>query len=60
MVVAMGVTVEKAVAMAGVIVAFVAGAIVLMCVAMTMVGMVVIMAVARVGVFIACHWCPRV
>ena len=73
-VVAVGVTVEKAVAMAGVIVVIVprpivlvsmtamvvAGAPRLMSVAMTMAGMVVIMAVARVGVFVACHWCPRV
>jgi len=72
-VVAVGVTMEKAVAMAGVIVAIVARPTVLipvppmvltraprlMPVAMIMAGMVVIMAVARMGVFIGCHWCPE-
>ena len=58
-VVAVGVTVEKAVAMAGVVVALMARAPRLMPVAMIMAGMVVIMAVARVGVFIGCHWWPE-
>ena len=55
----MGVTVEKAVAMAGVTVVVVARAPRLMPVAMIMAGMVVIMAVARMGVFMGGHCWPK-